>query len=282
MRIVWIASYPKSGNTWARAFLANCAANQADPLDVNAISGFGFSDGNVWPYERLAGRPFATLTDEAVHGLRPKAQQLLASARPGLVPVKTHAAVGHAFGVPTINTQVTHAALYVLRNPLDVAVSYSDHYGLSLDAAVKALINPHTGLARTGTEAPLLIGDWATHVRSWTGVPSDRLVVLRYEDMLADPTAAFAKLPPLLGLARSPDEIARAVRHARFEELARQETQGGFRERSRHQKRFFREGRVGQWRAELSNAQVDRIVKAFAPEMRRFGYLDADDRPSDP
>jgi len=281
MPIVWIASYPKSGNTWVRAFLANYASRRNEPVDVEALSAFGVSDGNIGPYERAAKRPFSTLTDVEIARLRPAAHALIAGLRPGIVPVKTHVAIGHVHGAPTINPAVTAGAIYIVRNPFDVVISYADHYGLTLDEAVDAITRKSTALARTPTYAPQPISDWATHVGSWTGSPSDRLVVVRYEDLLNQPAATFALLPPALGLPVDLKRTARAIRNSRFETLAAQEAARGFGERSKHQARFFREGRSGQWRDVLSEAQVRGMIDRLGPTMRRFGYLDAHGRPAD-
>ena len=79
--IVWIASYPKSGNTWVRAFLANYVANGDQPVDINALSDFGHSDGNVKPYEMATGRSFSSLTDQEIASIRPRVQMVLSVRR---------------------------------------------------------------------------------------------------------------------------------------------------------------------------------------------------------
>jgi len=276
--IVWIASYPKSGNTWARAFLANYAENGKHSVDINTLSAFGYSDGNIQPFETVSGRPFSSLNDPEIAALRPRAQALL-SFHGAHTPVKTHAAIGSVHSAPTINMAVTKGAIYIIRNPLDVVLSYADHYGLTHAEATDALMSPTTAIARSNVTAPEHLGDWATHVRSWTGTPSPILKVLRYEDMHLAPEQTFAAMLPFMGFKLDSARLTKAVRHARFKELARQETDAGFREKSASQQRFFRSGEFGHWRAQLAPDLVEKLTNQFRPEMQRFGYLDASGNP---
>lgn len=278
MGILWIASYPKSGNTWVRAFLANYATGSDTALAINDLSNFGHSDGNIGPYEQLSGKPFATLSDIEIAHLRPRAQALMGAGQ-AITPVKTHAAIGAVHGAPTINMAVTAGAIYILRNPLDIVLSYADHYGLSHEQAVDALTTISTAIARSSRTAPEHLGDWGAHVRSWTSTPSPMLRVVRYEDLQQNPAEAFSPLPAMLGLPQDPARTAQAIRHASFDELSRQEAQDGFRERSANQQRFFRKGGSGQWRQDLAPALIDRMVTKLKPEMQRFGYLDANGAP---
>jgi hypothetical protein len=116
-------------------------------------------------------------------------------------------------------------------------------------------------------------GGWSQNVRSWTAEPSPVVLVLRYEDMLADPMPAFASVAAHLRLGATPAQIGEAVELSAFKRLQSEETRSGFVERSEKARRFFREGRAGQWREALTPAQVDRVCAEHGDQMRRFGYL---------
>ena len=92
--------------------------------------------------------------------------------------------------------------------------------------------------------------------------------------MHGDAMATFTRAATFLGCPVDPARIAKAIRFSQFEILAGQEEEKGFRERPRKEDRFFRQGKSGNWRNELGNDQVDRIVAAHGAMMRRFGYLD--------
>ena len=121
--------------------------------------------------------------------------------------------------------------------------------------------------------------DAGTNLKIETAHPSPLLTVVRYEDLQADPSAAFRPLPARLGLPADEARLEKAIRFSSFGELARQEASDGFRERSANQKKFFRSGTTGGWRGVLPAPLVRRMVRELGPVMRRFGYLGPDGQP---
>lgn len=123
--IIWIASYPKSGNTWVRVFVHNLlrelSASGAPAQNINNLherTGWQF---DARSFEAIIGKEFSTASHRELAEARPKAQAWLARSRPGPFLAKTHLCVGREFEVPTINLDATLAAIYIVRNPLDVA-----------------------------------------------------------------------------------------------------------------------------------------------------------------
>lgn len=272
-RIVWIAGYPKSGNTWVRAFLHGLLAPPGTPFDINRMNRVTGNEAAMAHFQGLDPRPWHAWTPAEIAAMRPAAQAALAARHPYNVFCKTHLARTRVFGHATIAAAVTAGAVYLLRNPLDVAVSYADHQSLPLDAAI-ALMNlaGHT-TPTTASHVGEPMGSWSENVESWTGGEGP-LHVMRYEDMLADPHRAFAALARFLGLGAPRARLRRAVAACSFAALARQEERHGFVERPPGQARFFRAGRAGGWRAALSPAQAQAIVARHGAVMRRFGYLE--------
>lgn len=277
--ILWLASYPKSGNTWVRAFLANLFANQPGPLDINELNRFAVSDQRVGEYETLTGRAYDAIEDEEVNRLRPQAQRMIAASRPETVLCKTHSKIAVLKGAPTVEPGVTTGAVYVLRNPLDVAPSYADHFGIDLDTAITYLCDPNNHVPRHDRLTFVYLGSWQDHASSWLDAPGLRCHFLRYEDLLAEPRRGFGSLVRFLGLPADPKRFERALRFSSFGVLRRLEEQSGFVERSPNAERFFRSGRAGAWREIYTPAQLDRLIEGCRDGMRRFGYLDDRDRP---
>ncbi|MBT5434026.1 MAG: sulfotransferase domain-containing protein [Alphaproteobacteria bacterium] len=135
------------------------------------------------------------------------------------------------------------------------------------------MTTPSYVLAGSPRQAPQLLGSWSQNVESWTAQPNPALHVMRYEDMLADPLRAFTGLTGFLGLKAADDKIDEAIERSSFKTLQDQEERQGFAERGRLQKQFFRKGRSGSWREELSDEQVVAIVQHNRAQMARFGYL---------
>jgi len=274
--LVWLASYPKSGNTWTRAFLSNLAAilaGESDELDVNAIGRFSAGENFTPLYEeRLGFRPTEEHRKE-IAALRHEVQKSIADTYEGLVFVKTHNGLVMDHGQSIINFAVTSGAIYIVRNPLDVAISLSHHIGTTIDEAITTMGMPDVRTPVNEKRVYEIWGSWSQHVESWTRKPHRAIYVMRYEDMLNDPQKTFGALARHLLLDATLPQLNLAVERSSFANLKSQEEKTGFKEKPEKAERFFREGRAGQWKDVLTAAQVDRIVKDHREQMARFGYL---------
>ncbi len=273
-RIFWLASYPKSGNTWMRAFLASYVGEGGKPVPINQIRNFTLSDTRQKFFDRAAGRPFSAADPMESVRLRPAMQRLLAAAKPGNHFVKTHSAIGVVAGVPLISPEVTAGAICILRNPFDLAPSYARHFDLTLDEAIDRMTSPDN-VAASPSGIVDVLGRWDDHVASWTRAPGLRNVLVRYEDMSATPEKAFRKVLKFLRLPVDVARLRRAMAASSFDALRAQEDRDGFHERPAHMARFFAEGGVGLGRAKLSPAQTARLREAFRGALaEHYGDLD--------
>ena len=276
--ILWLASYPKSGNTWLRAFLANYLADSRAPIDINTLPDFAYGDMRSNYYAQVAGKPAGELSWEEVNQLRPRVHRFLAQSRPPPVFVKTHSVLTTISGVPTITPDATFGAIYIARNPLDTAVSFAHHYGLTMDEGVKALCFRELRIEPKQGHIPQPVSDWKTHVLSWLRAPGLYLLVLRYEDMVASPQRSFGSVIEFLKLRKDRERLQRAIRHSSFRVLAEQERRSGFVERARGADRFFRRGGVGGYRHELSAQDIQALVGQHREMMTELRYLDPEGR----
>jgi len=275
--IVWLASYPKSGNTWFRAFLTNLQSKGEGPADINELNHTIFSSRFV--FDSALGWESSDLPADAINRLRPRVQEILAEGEN--VFFKAHEAFVHPVTrEPLFSLKATRAAVYIIRNPLDVAVSFSAHIGKDIDTAITRMNARSTHLATGGGALHMQLsqplGDWSGHVRSWVDAPGLIVHTVRYEDMMDLPHEAFSGACRFLGLPDDPVRVARALEHSSFKEMQLQEKAKGFREVSLSESQFFRRGRAGSWREVLSPAQVAEIVDSHGEIMRRFGYLRPD------
>lgn len=271
--IVWLASYPKSGNTWLRIFLANYLFNTKRPLPINEVHRIGIGDGVPEAYRAVAGPDFDPNNLEQC--LTHRDAMLRAIVRNGAEVnlVKTHNTRGKVRGTRLIPPELTRAAIYVLRNPLDVAVSFASHYNAKHDDVVRAFSDRSHILAGNEKSVLQVLGGWSAHVDRWTDAAEFPVLVLRYEDMQRDPASCFGAVIEQLGISIDPERLQRAITHSNFEELQAQEAARPFVENSQHQERFFRAGKTEQWRDVLSRKQIDTIKRQQGKQMRRFGYL---------
>jgi len=274
--IIWIASYPKSGNTWVRVFLHNLRREMEgrgdEPLDLNRLHESSAWEIHARDYEAIIGKPVMEATPAEIAGARPEVQRRLANGRDAPFLVKTHLTVGMDCGHPTINLDATLAAVYIVRNPLDVAVSYANHAGHSLDLIVEHLCTPGMKTVMTAKDVNETIGSWSQNVASWLGVYQRPVLFLRYEDLLNEPSKIFATLVRFLGWSYTAAQLTAAITKSSFDQLKTLEMGDGFNERPATSPSFFRQGRTGQWDHALSREQQRMIVSHHGPLMQRFGY----------
>ena len=271
------ASFPKSGNTWFRIFLANLAAGRDEPADINDLDERGGIASSRHEFEAATLLDSGLLPHADIDRLRPRIYERIAADTKAQRWIKVHDAYTLTEGgEPMLGRGAARAAIYLARDPRDVAASLAHHNSTAIDAAIELMNQPDGALRRgLGAQPPQLrqqLLGWSGHVASWLEQTDLRVHLMRYEDMRADPHRAFAAA---LAFAERParvEAVARAIRHADFAELQRQERERGFTERASRSSPFFRAGQVGGWRGELTRDQVTRIETAHAPVMTRLGY----------
>ena len=220
--------------------------------------------------------PSSDLSPAEVLRLQPAYHERLAAELPRPSFVKVHDACLQTEAGPLFPRAATAGVVYLVRNPCDVAVSFAHHQQWSIDRVVAEMNRPEAtllpSLRRIHTSLPQALQTWSVHVTSWleSGLP---LHLVRYEDMLANPRAAFGAVLRFVGMEPNPTRLAKAVDLSRFERLRAQEEREGFRERQPSAPSFFRFGTAGGWRAVLAPEQIRALVEAHAPVMARFGYL---------
>ena len=271
--IVWLASYPKSGNTWARVFLANYLLGALQPVPINQVHRIGIGDAVAPAYARVAGGRYDPADTMGHLRLREKVLRGIAANGADINLVKTHNIRDRAFGVELILPRYTRGAIYIVRNPLDVAVSYARHYGMTPAEAARALSRTDNTVGADPTSVAQYLGTWSDHVRLWTAGRDFPVHVVRYEDMKADPRAAFTGLLGFLGVPVDFERLDRSVGHASFEEMKRQEQATGFVERSPNSERFFHTGESGQWKQALAPEDIAWLRERHGPVMAKYGYL---------
>jgi aryl sulfotransferase len=276
--MVWLVSYVKSGNTWLRVFMANLLRNDGVPLDINSIPIPIASNRSV--FDKLIGVESSDLTAGEIDRLRPEVYRRLGMAGPATPFIKVHDAYTCLpDGSPLFPAESCRGAIYIVRNPLDVVVSFANHSGLSLDQAIANMGNPGYCLASNPRSLQLQLRQklltWSAHVESWLEQKEIPVHLMRYEDMQADPVAAFGAAVRFAGIDGDEAAIRRALEFSRFKNLQAQERQNGFIEKPAAAGSFFREGRTGGWRDALTKQQVERVARDHGAVMKRLGYLDS-------
>ncbi|UXX84261.1 sulfotransferase domain-containing protein [Roseovarius pelagicus] len=269
-RIIWLASFPKSGNTWMRSFLAHYLMPPGEAPDINNLRKFTTGDVRQDFFDAAAGGKFQAHSPEDWLKVRPRALELIAASKPDHHFVKTHCQAIRFLGQDLIPPQVTAAAIYIIRNPFDLAPSFARHQNCDIDTAITRMMDPEMIM---GTPAGIYeaLGSWDGHVMSWARAPGLSRHIVRYEDMLAKPGKTFNDLlSKFLRLKVEKPRLARAIKATSFASMQKQEQEKGFSERPEGMQNFFAKGQSGVWREDLTPEQVGRIREAFLPTIEEW------------
>ncbi|MFA6713517.1 MAG: sulfotransferase domain-containing protein [Bacteroidales bacterium] len=280
--IVWLASYPKSGNTWFRMFLANYQKKSKNPLSLEEIESATISSNAVNFEDEIGLNPFELYQDE-VDLYRPDMYHALSekTEKEGIISYKkTHDAyTQNGEGVPLFPENISKCAVYFVRNPLDVCVSYANHSAGKIEKTVEFLLNETSFLAgkKKGQLRQILMS-WKNHVQSWKNQSEITVHFVRYEDMLKKPLETFGEIIRFLGLEYDEGLIKKAIINSDFKTLQQMEQEKGFKEKKQKCEHFFWKGKIGNYREYLSEEQIQQIVTYNYDTMKEFGYIDNEGR----
>jgi hypothetical protein len=231
---VFLASYPKSGNTWMKFMLAQLLSGR--PVDFDSV-------------ERI-------VPDAGAHADAPRF--LPGGGR----LIKTHE--------PYRPSLARHykRVVYIVRDGRDVAVSY--YFSMLRTGLFEGSFEAFLDRFLAGTVGGF--GAWHEHVTSWLGGRGDTLV-LRYEDMLEDASRGLAQAARHLGVSPSEEDLAEVVRSNDAETMRSKEsgTRIG-RERVRSDINFVRSASSGEWRERFSEAGLRRFEDVAGDALRACGY----------
>lgn len=272
--ISWLASYPKSGNTWLRMVLRSVHGDGCEP-DINtSLQVESISSSRHW-FDTITGIASSDLSEHAIDTLRPAVFRALAAEPAVPTMYKSHESYRRTdTGDWLFPPEASAGAVYLVRDPRDVALSFAAHLGKDVDATIAVMNDDDYCLAPkgTGTQLRQHVGSWSDNLRSWLDAPIPKLVV-RFEDMLSSPAESFRTVLDFLSISASDDVLENAVEACRFQRLQEQERAEGFFERPRRSTAFFRHGVAGGWREGLTPEQAASIESKHAAAMREFGYL---------
>jgi hypothetical protein len=276
-RLTVLASYPKSGNTWLRAFIDSLRSGAQD-VNINGNMAGICPAADRAMFDQCTQLKSADLGLGEIVWTRPDVWRRVVNTVPSPPWIKTHDALlqPHPKAAPMFPSDVIGAAVYIVRDPRDVAISFAHHFAIDIDAAIECLADEQLFLdlaqVPPSQQLPQFVSSWSKHVASWLDAPDIKRLVVRYEDMHAKPPATFGAVARFLGLDASPDAIDRAMAASRFDLLRAQEDREGFRESDPTTVKFFRNGKAAGWRDVLTGVQVAQIARDHGEMMRRLGY----------
>ena len=275
--ITWIASYPKSGNTWVRAFLCSYFASSDQKFDFKIMNNIP-----TFPHHyeiNLLRKKYDNFNFNNVASNWNEFQKIL--IKKNVKIVKTHNALINFNGYDFTNLKNTKGVIYIIRDPRDILISYSNHQNLSYKDVFFKMKNMDHFEKTNDYKDRTLLTSWGNHYSSWKSFPKNNLLI-RYEDLSSDPLRYFTKiikhLNQIYDFEFDKKKIEKSIDQVKFENLKKIEERDTFYENPKENidkgKKFFRKGKVGQWKSLLENELIKDIEKEFFKEMKENKYLD--------
>ena len=190
-KLVWLASYPKSGNTWLRIFLSNYFNNENSPIDINNLDKSPIFGSRV-VFDEYSPLFSSDLRPDEIDIIRYDVFRQIANELKELQFFKIHDSYHKIKNCKYIfPSENTYGAVYIIRNPLDVAVSYAYHSNISMQKSCEFLCNHKASFAKSNIKMDRqlyqILNSWSDHVVSWTEKTDFPVLLVKYEDLKNKP-----------------------------------------------------------------------------------------------
>jgi len=275
-KICWLASYPKSGNTWVRILLSNYLSELEHPADINALEINAIASSRQL-FDEYIGLSSSDMDEDVIKYYQPCLYDELVRNANHDIYMKVHDAyIVNQDGLPLFSATATKNIIYIIRNPLDVATSFAHHLNISLNNSIQHMCDESFTMAKSvdniNNQLPQLLLSWSGHVQSWieSGL---KVHIVRYEDMIFDPKKSFKAILEFMNFDVNEERLEKAISFSSFDSLKKQEQEKGFMMKDPRSQSFFRKGQIGAYREELTQEQIDTIVEYHRETMIKYGYL---------
>ena len=279
-KIIWVASYPKSGNTWMRSLLANLFYLKNNEFNFNILK-------KIVEFDRPDNYNFLVKKNKTEFNNLTKLEVISKywlTAQKGFNEnhnvtnfFKTHSSNISYMGNKYTSTDTTSSVIYLVRDPRDVVISYSKHLNMDIDQVINILKMKNTITYTHKHNYPILLSRWDYHVNSWSNlnVPT---IFIKYEHLIENTEVIMKqliqffneKLSYNLDIKKIP--LKKIIKNTSFENLKKKEMLVGFPEATKNTP-FFRSGKKDQWKDILTKKQEMKITKEFNLTMKKLNYL---------
>ena len=279
--IIWLASYPKSGNTWVRSIITSLIYSNDGEFDFQKLK---FID--QFPekkYFKNLVKNFGDINEISKNWSLAQEQINLDKK---VKFFKTHQGKYTVGGYNFTNNNNYIATIYIVRDPRNLVKSISNHFSLSIEDAFRFLSSPEMiGNTKSWDEKKTgmvnVLGKWNDHYRSWTR-DKNNLLIIKYEDLISNTTNELEKiiifLRKYIKFETNKTKNDKILKSTSFNKLKKMEEQGLFKENVLNKNdnskvKFFHLGPENKWQDNLKQNFVKKIEKNFYTEMKELNYL---------
>tara|TARA_B100001093_G_scaffold6204_1_gene6298 strand:+ start:1834 stop:2670 length:837 start_codon:yes stop_codon:yes gene_type:complete len=276
--IIWISSYPKSGNTYLRSFLSSYYYSKDGKFDFNLLLNIG-----QFPSPRYSDIRSFTYIDGAKNWIN---NQKKFFTKEKIFFLKTHNSMEEYFGYRFTKSSETLGAIYIVRDPRNVISSMCNHYSMNFNEAYNKMIDQNASLSRKKTDDDIthfsFLGSWSNHYRSWKNNFEFKTLIIKYEDLEKDAYNEFWKILTFIEeLTDKKDPINKkkfenSLISTNFSSLKQKEKLHGFKEslsyKNNNKTNFFNLGFENKWQKILPEEISRKIKDKFFDELEELKY----------
>jgi len=277
--IIWIASYPKSGNTFIRSFLSSYFFSKKGKFDFSLLMNIP-----QFPSIRFSQKDFLSFTDAAENWIP---NQKFFFDKKKIFFLKTHNTLNKFNNFDFTTESETAGAIYIVRDPRNVITSMCHHYSFTLEYALERMLDQNASLSEKASNGDCsnftFLGPWSEHYKSWKNNKKFKVLFIKYEDLKNNKEEIFMEMINFINqLYGNPNsqidenKFNNSLRSTNFSNLKNKELNEGFSEgyMSRGGKKinFFNMGFKNKWENFLPKNIVDMIDKKFNIELKELGY----------
>ena len=282
--IIWLASYPKSGNTWVRSFISSILFTKDGDVDLSKLENI-----SQFPLRSQFTNYIDDLQDvKKVYQNWSNVQNYM-NLDNKIKFLKTHHVNCKIENFEFTDDNNSLGVIYIVRDPRNVACSVKNHFSLeNYDEVKNFLFREHNWLGvitdkkikPLDNKIPTLISSWKTNYLSWKNKTKNYLLI-KYENLLENPYLEFGKISKYLenhlNVKFDEKKIKKAIETCSFRNLQQLETDGKFKEQTVDKQnksvKFFHLGPENDWKKNLDKNISREIENKFKAEMEELGYL---------
>ncbi len=278
--ILWLASYPKSGNTLLRSFLSTYFFSKDGNFNFDLLRNI-----KQYPNNKLfleLGVDISNRHEIAKNHLN--AQKLINQNKKSFQFWKTHSSFVKMDGYSFTDLNNTLGVIYVVRDPRDVVISYSHHNNQTIEQTLKMINQNYILGAEIKDSIPVYLGSWSYNYNSWKVFKNiNKYLLIKYEELILNDEKYFEKILLFIKNISKMDfdisekKIKKVLEEIKFEKLKKLEKEKGFHESKKDDKgntiNFFRSGKTKQWKNNLDLKTKNMIEEVCQKEMEELGYI---------
>jgi len=281
--IIWIASYPKSGNTWIRSLLSAYLYSEDGNFNFNLLKNILKFPSKK--YLKYFTKDFSDIKKVSEYWIASQERINLQNENKSIF-LKTHSALCTLEKNPFTNKKNTQAVIYIVRDPRNVITSIGNHYSLNIEESYNFMIDNNrilTGDKWGGDNFGIseVLGSWSKHYKSWKNIKFAPILNVKYEDLINDTEKSLFQIINFLNkfteIKIDNKKISKTVESCSFENLRKMEKNEGFIEAAHSEKLnkkidFFHLGEKNNWKNLLNQEMEKKIKEEFHHEMKELKY----------